>query len=417
MNCRLIDQYALDYCQGLLPITLNEEIEDHLCGCTACSANYQFTKLENEVLSEQPLPQLSHDFTQRVMAALQFDGETAAIVDHPRSLRKAWWKYLAGVAVAVAVLALLPNALPLLSFDRVDNKGMVEQIIVADELSETKTANHNITDSNFRVAIADLPLDQEVEEEELESVSTPPENAELSLKSSMVATTSDAPVIPAVVRSTMADTTVTESMDERVYGENQEISRHREGISNRALAVSPADLPSDYSLVNRISMGDNQLTFNYVNQTNSNALSISINRLDTNTNNLARNNISTMKVTPIIAEDQAAPQEEMVTSSEEGMQAEGVEAQSAEVIYFPSTAENEADLGNEPNNTQTGENIISFDSSYSSVQQREAPSAQNMIEIEYQYDGNVYLVSFYYDGALDEVLKLAGDFSLTSAEQ
>jgi len=111
MNCQLCKKQMYSYHDGELAAQLMLDIERHLAQCSSCRFQYDLTRQENEMLRDNSdIPELSFDFNQRVLNAINLDAispfEDYQPIAMVKTRRWQWLPIYTKAAVAVVLLAL-----------------------------------------------------------------------------------------------------------------------------------------------------------------------------------------------------------------------------------------------------------------------------------------------------------------------
>ncbi|MGR6835762.1 anti-sigma factor family protein [Syntrophomonas erecta] len=284
MNCQLVDNYIYAYCNGTLSPHLQKELETHMAHCQTCKNNYQLTRMENEILQDiSNIPNLSEDFTGRVITAIQTLHPCADLdTKNTRHYSKQfpWKNILLGSVAAVVILlffVMVPGLTDVYS-TRVADKGnaLLDFTTPADERkSMPETSKETIarkTDSKKEVppiAVTTDALSSEspdLNRDESHSPNLP------SLDSPRGKTFNTIAI--------MADKEAVGSSSSRMVAE---ANKQFTGPRSRLLNLYPANLPSAYQLVQIMADEEEEISFKFAdNQNSTMVITIAVHPDDTN---------------------------------------------------------------------------------------------------------------------------------------
>ncbi|QGT99591.1 hypothetical protein SYNTR_0998 [Candidatus Syntrophocurvum alkaliphilum] len=174
MNCKLVEKHLYDYCDGILPPEIANDIENHLKECNLCNNLVLLTLAENDELANpHEIPKLNDDFNNKVINNLP---EQQLEFSHNNTLLdklKNNFKIPYVIPVAATVLLIIYLAFPqyfLLNDD-------IRTLTDVESKSETKNGSEMIDKEDSRSvspdkdSLSDVNIfDQHQSSEKIESV-------------------------------------------------------------------------------------------------------------------------------------------------------------------------------------------------------------------------------------------------------
>ena len=144
MKCNQVDDLLFSYCDRQeIPLRIRQELEEHLNECPECRRKADFTAREREALVyDGDIPEMSPDFTRRVMTAIA-QGHVTTAPSWGMRLRsqigsRGWWA-MGMVAAIVISWVMLPGSFknPVNTVDinnQMADTGKQRNIMVADKM-------------------------------------------------------------------------------------------------------------------------------------------------------------------------------------------------------------------------------------------------------------------------------------------
>ncbi len=276
MNCQQIDEYLFAYCDGKISPELRSIIDEHLAGCEICQNIAEFTRMENQILSETTgIPILSEDFTSRVMQSVPGRPSTPAGSSTGWLTRLRSYRFYLGGTVAAAVILLALYLPGLISVDTsMDSTNMAERSASSESASD-QTANipgtHTSTLGKSESDSASVTQDKiSAEGNFLRSAASPDDNT-IETEQKM------APLLDI----NQDDTTAKTKQDNTVYGLSlpKGLDNADQDFSTAELdllSLHPNNLPADYKIEKIINTSYNAITYVYRNTVNNESLEITV---------------------------------------------------------------------------------------------------------------------------------------------